>query len=131
MSGDAGSGQLYYLGSRGAVCLCGLTCLSRLGGPRSDSAAVDLFILQAEQTNTTSSGWRERWGVGAHAELWVGEGRVLLDDLPDRDVTLDADRLPGQPVNGHSLSARTRYPDEPKQQGCWTNAGAEGAVGQS
>lgn len=30
-SGDAGSGQLYYLGYRGAIYLCGLTCLCRLG----------------------------------------------------------------------------------------------------
>lgn len=44
----AGSGQSCYLGYRGVIYLRGLTCSCRLGDPKSDSAQVDLFILQAE-----------------------------------------------------------------------------------
>lgn len=60
MHGDAGSGQLDYLGYRGAIYLCGLTCFCRLGDPKGE---VDLFILQAERPNRTRPGLEGRnWG---------------------------------------------------------------------
>lgn len=52
----AGSGQSYYLGYRGVIYLCGLTCFCRLGDPKSDSAQVHLFILQAGLPNRTRPG---------------------------------------------------------------------------
>lgn len=64
-SRDAGSGQLDYLGSRGAVCLCvgGWGGGVGSGEGRGDSAEVDLFILQAEQTKRTEPGlvWGGEW----------------------------------------------------------------------
>lgn len=80
VSGDAGSSQLYYLGYRGAIYLCGLMCLCRLGEPKTDSAEVDLFILQTEQTNRTRLGLegkvgsgrgRRAVGVGGDASSWM------------------------------------------------------------
>lgn len=112
-SRDAGSGQLFYLGYRGAIYLCGLTCLCRLGEAESDSAEVDLFILQAEQTSRTS-GFGGKGGEWGHTQSWGwgrgrGRGRVLLDDLPD-----------GRSVSDHSLAARPGA----KRQSSWTNAAA-------
>lgn len=64
----AGSGQSYYLGYRGLIYLCGLTCFCRLGDPKSDSAQVHLFILQAGLPNRTRPGSEgENGGVGARA----------------------------------------------------------------
>lgn len=87
--GDAGSGQLYYLGYRGAIYLCGLTCFCRLGDPKTDSPEVDLFILQAELPNRSRPGLEGRNGgldqrgtdalfqrlelPWSPAELWVEE----------------------------------------------------------
>lgn len=76
VSGDAGSGQLDYLGYRGAIYLCGLTCLCRLGEPKTDIAEVDLFILQAEQTNRTRLGLvgSGSWSGSGSARRAVGGG---------------------------------------------------------
>lgn len=52
-----------------------------------DSAEVDLFILQSEYTNRTRLGLergRRCRAVGG------GGGHVFLDDLPDRNLMLDA-----------------------------------------
>lgn len=73
------------------------------GGPETDSAEVDLFILEAELPNRTSPGWRGEAGVGTSEGRTASfkdssfrgvlqscgwrRGRVLLDDFPERDGT--------------------------------------------
>lgn len=75
--------------------MCGLTCLCRLGEPKTDSAEVGLFILQAEQTNRTGLGLEGKAESGSARRAVGGGGRVLLDDLPDHHMTLDTDQSVG------------------------------------
>lgn len=93
--GGAGSGPFYYLGSRGAICLCGLTCFLGLGDPGTLGALGRVYL----SCRPTDRGrvWREDGG---------GAVRVL-DDFPERCVMLDAHKIT-------SLPSRLRHPDEPK-----------------
>lgn len=108
--GGAGSGQLCYLGYRGAIYLCGLTCFCRLGDPETDSAEVDLFILP----NRTRPGLEGRnWGSD---QRFGPPSKTRASRESCRGVGGGEDASSERPVNQHSLSTRT----SPAGQEGWT-----------